>query len=1056
MGITDFFRPKYRHSDVKVRLEAVRAMSSDESDILATVARTDRDPGVRKVAIEKLDLADVLAEIAREEADRALKALAGSRAAELWISAANGEDAALAGAALAGLIKLGDQRAVVAVATRAALADIKRRAIESIEDPRALAELAKTASDPAVRAQVLGQIDDPEVLRAVAVDTKFKELGIAAVERLSSTELLEQVAKSKAAHKAVKQRAQKKLDELAETARAQRPQVSDEARRRKAEHAQLLREVEGQVETFEWERSFELVSRAEAAWARLGAAADDSVEERFRKATRRYHARRQAAIEANARALMDAEDRRREAERRAREQAEAAAARDADKAARDADRAARDDAPSARDDAREPEDDARRAEREARRAADAERRAAEEAERAARKAEAEARGAQIAASLDALITDLESLIGTKDGRAVDRALEQAAKAFSQLGKVAADQRDALDRRYQDVRGRLVVAIRELREAEDWQRWTNVPRAEALIKEAAALLEAEAPPTLDALKALQARWKQLGAVPANKNKELWERFKTTTDQVFDRIKGVRAVEAEKFAAVAQLKEQLIAQAEVLAASTDWETTAPALKDLQRQWKESGHLPRKQGDELWKRFRAACDRFFEARKPHLDAQVADQQANLDAKTRLCERAEAIVAAAPGEGGWGAAITAIRNAQREWKDIGFVPRKDADAIWARFRAACDALFTKRDEARDAEAGAQRAEVDAVRAELDGLDGLAPAEAVARVVAARGKLRELAARGIAPGAELAGEIDRAVRGVMASAGEALAGTELDPAAMAARRDKLIARAEELVPKQPALEPGLSPEQLVAKLKSAIASRALGDFGASRDPFEAVHELRAAWAEIGPVVGADAEAAAARFEDACGRVLAAAEAEGRRPARDEARGGDDDDRGPRRRDRGERRDRPERGERGDRGDRGRRERRADGDTAAVTTASPTAETVRSAAPAVAAVAAAESVAAEAVAETIRNTVPPPPSPGQTPAAEAPVAAPVEAVAVAPAVVAAPAPVVVAEAPAPVVEAPAPVVVAEAPAPVVEAPAPVVEAPAPAPAAAEDIDSGWD
>jgi hypothetical protein len=83
-----FFRPKYRHSDVKVRLEAVRALTSDEADILATVAKSDKDPGVRRIAIEKLERVELLAELAESESDRANRDLAGSRAAELWVQAA--------------------------------------------------------------------------------------------------------------------------------------------------------------------------------------------------------------------------------------------------------------------------------------------------------------------------------------------------------------------------------------------------------------------------------------------------------------------------------------------------------------------------------------------------------------------------------------------------------------------------------------------------------------------------------------------------------------------------------------------------------------------------------------------------------------------------------------------------------------------------------------------------------------------------------------------------------------------------------------------------------
>ena len=152
-----------------------------------------------------------------------------------------------------------------------------------------------------------------------------------------------------------------------------------------------------------------------------------------------------------------------------------------------------------------------------------------------------------------------------------------------------------------------------------------------------MLEAPATPDLgNRLRGLQALWKEVGPMPQRRSKELWEQFKATCDQVYDKVRGVRAVEHEKFAEVAKVKEALIAEAEALADSTDWAATAEKLKALQQQWKQSGHLPRKQGDELWKRFRAACDRFFERRKPELDARHAEEAANLAAKHELIARA------------------------------------------------------------------------------------------------------------------------------------------------------------------------------------------------------------------------------------------------------------------------------------------------------------------------------------------------------------------------------------------------------------------------------------
>src|SRR5579863_8967936 len=143
MGIADLFRPKHRHSDVRVRAEAVKALTADDAATLIQVARTDRDSGVRRIAIEKIDAADVLAELASAETETTLRDLARERAAKLWAQVACGEDAEAAGAALGGIIKIGEQDVLVEVAMRAGLPAIRKRAFGELRDPRALADLAK-------------------------------------------------------------------------------------------------------------------------------------------------------------------------------------------------------------------------------------------------------------------------------------------------------------------------------------------------------------------------------------------------------------------------------------------------------------------------------------------------------------------------------------------------------------------------------------------------------------------------------------------------------------------------------------------------------------------------------------------------------------------------------------------------------------------------------------------------------------------------------------------------------------------------------------------------
>jgi Domain of Unknown Function (DUF349) len=911
MGLVDLFRPRYRHSDVSVRSEAVRALSAEDAVVLTTIAKSDRDAGVRRLAIEKLREAEVLADIAASESDSTVRAFAKARAAELWTSAACGNDADAATRALSGILKLGDQSALVDLAVRANLPAIKKRALAELREPRALAELAKGNAPVEVRLEAVARIDDAEALRALAIDVAQKEIALAAVEKLDDAVRLEQVAQ-KAKNKAARQRARKIVTEMQEAEEAAKPRVADELKRRRAEKSQLVRDLEALSETFEFAKLAPQVKAAEQSFAEIGDTEDD-LDERFKKSAARFWQRKERA-EQQAEGIVA---RRSEAES---ERAEAAARKEQERARRDEERKKEreEEQPQAAplDPAAAAAAAAAREEREKKRA-EAAAKAKEEADAKAAKAKEDAeRGKQIAASLSAMVGEMEQLLaadtGTLEGgKVIDRTLSQAQKAFEQLGKVPSELRAALGDRYGATRGKLVVLVKDLREAEDWQRWANVPRAEALINEAKAMLEIEDLKDLgNKLKALQGRWKEIGSLPQRRSKEMWEQFKASCDQVYDKVKGVRAVEQAAFAEVIAAKEKLINAAEELADSTDWQATAAKLKELQNEWKTTGHLPRKQGDELWKRFRAACDKFFERRKPLLEEARNQEQQNLQAKRALIAKVQSVVNAAGKEGSdWGKAIRDVKEAQRQWKEVGFVPRAESDAIYREFRAACDALFAKRDEARDAEANERRAALEAVSGEIDAVLALEDgADAAARAAAVRAKVTELSSDGSRPSIELAGRLDRMISHIITTFPDAVRGTALDPAALRKRRDQLIARAVELLPKESASAAADKPSDVAGALRSAMRQNAFSGLRFSgRDPAEVIEELRAEWSETGPLFDDSDRDQQARFDDTIARVLAAAGATERkredRPERSE--GGEGGERGGRRRERRDRRDRP-------------------------------------------------------------------------------------------------------------------------------------------------------
>lgn len=192
-------------------------------------------------------------------------------------------------------------------------------------------------------------------------------------------------------------------------------------------------------------------------------------------------------------------------------------------------------------------------------------------------------------------------------------------------------------------------------------------------------------TSEAIKKLQEEWKAIGPVPHEKSDEIWKRFRAACDHFFDRRAVNDKSRDEERAANVARKEELAARVEALSTSTDWKVTADAIKAAQEEWQTVGPTPRDRGDELWKRFRAACDAFFAARKDAYSKADSERQENLAKKLLMCEKVEALAALEDNE----AALVVVKELQADWKATGPVPKEQSDEIWRRFRAACDVIY-------------------------------------------------------------------------------------------------------------------------------------------------------------------------------------------------------------------------------------------------------------------------------------------------------------------------------------------------------------------------------
>jgi hypothetical protein len=181
------------------------------------------------------------------------------------------------------------------------------------------------------------------------------------------------------------------------------------------------------------------------------------------------------------------------------------------------------------------------------------------------------------------------------------------------------------------------------------------------------------------------WKAAGFAGREAEDELWPKFRGALDRFYERRTSF--YEQNKVE-----KERLAAQAEEIADSTDWRTTAEALRRLMAEWKTLGSAGRENDDPLWERFRGAQQRFYDARSAVFAERETAHKENVARKEELCEQAEEIAARTDMRG----AIQDVIALQAAWKQVGFIPREKSDELWHRFKAACDAVFAQVDSER------------------------------------------------------------------------------------------------------------------------------------------------------------------------------------------------------------------------------------------------------------------------------------------------------------------------------------------------------------------------
>ena len=239
---------------------------------------------------------------------------------------------------------------------------------------------------------------------------------------------------------------------------------------------------------------------------------------------------------------------------------------------------------------------------------------------------------------------------------------------------------------------LVDINRELRDL-DFKK--NLEAKTAYCEQAKAL--AEDKDVVEAFKELQKlheQWKDLGPVAKEFRESIWERFRAATSVINKRYQAhfedLKAQQVENLDAKTALCEKVEAIAnKEITSSTEWNTLSKEIEEIQAQWRSIGFATRKENQKIYERFRAACDKFFERKRASFSEFKDSMNANLEKKMAIIAEAESLKDSTD----WKATGDRLIELQKQWKEIGAVPRKKSEQIWKRFRAACDAFFTARD---------------------------------------------------------------------------------------------------------------------------------------------------------------------------------------------------------------------------------------------------------------------------------------------------------------------------------------------------------------------------
>lgn len=297
--------------------------------------------------------------------------------------------------------------------------------------------------------------------------------------------------------------------------------------------------------------------------------------------------------------------------------------------------------------------------------------------------------------------------------------QQLQQDFKDIKEIPPTAETEIWKTFQTVSEEFYDHLKMNKELRDLDFKKNLEAKRKLIEAAQALKdENDVIAAFRKLQGLHDEWRNIGPVAKDIRESLWEEFKEASTVVNKRHQEYFERRKQEEQANEEAKTKICEEIEAIDLSkinsfSEWNAATDKIITLQKKWREYGYASKKSNTLLYTRFRKACDDFFAAKTAYFTKTRQEFEENLAKKTALCERAEAL----KDLGDINKAAAEVVKLQAEWKEVGSVPRKQSDAIWQRFTTACNFFFNERKKQNKERRRDENANLEAKRAIIEKL---------------------------------------------------------------------------------------------------------------------------------------------------------------------------------------------------------------------------------------------------------------------------------------------------------------------------------------------------